>query len=340
MVLDGRQSEGWQALNRQVSAWEAALEAAVDFDRRGKVQLIQYNPIWDAELAEFGPKLPVSQDRDKLFGLATYLLAHGGYSYFGFGRHPYSGVTKLWFKAMHVDLGKPRAPYETLERIDADAAVGDDNLLLNGAFEEADPDGNAVAWGVEEPVEIDPTVRHTGNASVKICSDSPAINNFHNWQYVTLKPNTTYTLIAWAKTEGVAGKPGAQVYAYEFEGAKSSGMLTWQGTRDWHEKRLVFTTGEDVEGRISFRMYGATGTVWFDDIRIVAGAAIEQKVFARRFEKGLVLVKPYVGGSFAEDTATTHRLPEPLRPIDVNGQPGAPVQSITLRNAEAVILVR
>ncbi|MBT3379173.1 MAG: hypothetical protein HN742_13495 [Lentisphaerae bacterium] len=339
MVLDGRQSEGWQALSRNLSSWETAMEEATAFENRGKVQLIQYNPIWDAELAEFGPKLPVSADRDKIFGLATYLLAHGDYSYFGFGRHPYSGVTKLWFKAMHVDLGNPTAPYELFARIDAAADPTAENMLRNGGFEEADANNHAVGWGVEEPVEIDYTVRHMGKSSIKIHSESSAINNFHNWQYVTLKPHTTYTLIAWARTDRVVGKTGAQIYPYEFEGATTQ-FLTWRGTRDWQEKRQVFTTGDDAEGRVSFRMYGATGTVWFDDIRIVEGAANEQRVFGRRFEKGMVLVKPFVGGSFGDDTATTHELPTPLRPIDVHGTPGAPVKAVSLRNAEAVILVR
>ena len=30
-------------------------------------------------------------------------------------------------------------------------------------------------------------------------------------------------------------------------------MLTWTGTQDWTEQRLVFQTADDVEGRINFR---------------------------------------------------------------------------------------
>lgn len=339
MVIDGRQSEGWQSLDRHAGRWQASLDTAIELDRQGKIQLIQYNPIFHPQLATFGPKLPVTADRDKLFGLATYLLAHGDFTYFGFGRHPYANVTRLWFDAMRFDLGAPEGPYFLFDEVDraAGAESGDlANLLENGQFETADARGNPAGWQIAEPVELDDRVKHDGAASVKIASTSRKINNI-NRQIVRLKPHTTYTLIAWAKVDRVTGAPGAQVYAYEFDGAQG-GMLTWQGTRDWREQRMVFTTADDAEGRINFRIYGATGTAWFDSIRLVEGAAVRQRVFARRYTKGLVLAKPYVGGPFSDETATTHKLPGQLRPLQVDGTLGAPVDQVTLRNAEAVIL--
>ena len=339
MVIDGRQAEGWQAIGRHASRWRAGIDAALDLDRRGKLQLIQYNPVFHPELAEFGPKLPVAADRDKLFGLATYLLAHGRTTYFGFGRHPYRGVEKLWFAAMRADLGEPLGPYFVFDERVRGEGAGARNLLGNGDFEAADAAGNPAGWQAAEPVAVDRAVRHGGAASAKIASTDPAINNI-NKQWLRLKPHTTYTLIAWAKADRVRGRPGAQVYPYEFDGAPRRGMLTWTGTGDWREQRLVFTTAADAEGRISFRIFGATGTAWFDDIRLVEGVAVRERVYARRYTKALVLVKPCVGGSFGDDTRTTHKLPAPLRPLRADGSLGEPTRDIALRNAEAAILVK
>ncbi len=339
MVNDGRQSEGWQALNNQLGKWRQRLDHAIDLDRRGKVQLIQYNPIFHPTLAEFGPQLPVSQDRDKMFGLATYLLAHGRFTYFGFGRHPYAGVAKLWFRAMRADLGQPVGPYYLLDEVDTAEDRRTVNLLPNGGFEEANAKGKPTGWTLAEPVELDRSVKHSGAASVRITSESRSINNI-NKAYLRLKPNTSYTLIAWAKTEAVSGAPGAQVYPYEFEGASRGNTMTWTGTRDWTEQRVVIRTAEDAEGRINFRMFGATGTVWFDDVRLIEGMAVRQQVFARRYTKGLALVKPYVGAGFGDDTATVHKLPGVFKPLRVDGSKGAPVSEVTLRNAEAAVLLK
>ncbi len=338
MVADGRQSEGWEALNYNASQWRQRLDHAIELDRRGKIQLIQYNPVYDPKLSEFGPKLPVSLDRDRLFGLATYLLAHGRFTFYGYGRHPYARVTKLWFRGMQVDLGEPAGPYKLWARIDPAAGRAKKNLLPEGDFERWDAAGKPRGWLAAPPLAKDAKVKHSGAASVRIESKTTVINNI-NKRYVRLKPHTTYTLIAWAKTERVEGRPGAQVYPYEFKGVKT-GMLTWTGTKDWTEQRLVFRTGDDAEGRINFRVYGAAGTVWFDDIRLVEGMAAASEVFARRYTKGLVLVKPAVGGEYGDSTVTVHKLPEALRPLRVDGSLGPAVREVRLRAGEAAILVR
>lgn len=336
MVNDGRQNEGWESIGRDRGLWRGQLDQAIELDRRGKVQLIQYNPVFDAELAEFGAKLPVSQDRDRLFGLATYLLAHGRFTYFGFGVHPYANVTRLWFPAMRCDLGEPEGPYWLFAELDPARAAGE-NLLANGDFEQSDGQGEPQGWQIAEPVQLDSAVKHGGRSSARITSSGREINNI-NRLVVHLKPNTTYTLIAWVKTDNVAGEPGAQVYPYDFAGAAASGMLTWDGTHDWTEQRLVLRTGDDGEGRINFRVYGASGTAWFDDLRLVEGTAVSQEVYARRYTKGLVLVKPYAGGSFGDETATVHRLPGEYRVLRADGTAGPPVREVTLRSGEAAIL--
>jgi hypothetical protein len=123
---------------------------------------------------------------------------------------------------------------------------------------------------IAKPVALDRDVKCSGMASMRITSDTRSINSI-NKSYVRLKPNTNYTLIAWAKTDDISGEPGAQVYPYEFEGAGGQNMMTWTGTKGWSEQRVVLRTGDDGEGRINLRMYGTTDTVWFDDVRLLEG---------------------------------------------------------------------
>jgi hypothetical protein len=71
---------------------------------------------------------------------------------------------------------------------------------------------------------------------------------------------------------------------------------------------------------------------------LVEGVAVRQQVYARRYTKGLVLVKPYAGGSFGDETASVHKLAGECRPLRADGTLGPPVREVTLRNAEAAVL--
>lgn len=335
MVIEGFQSENWLNITASRERWQTVIDTARACDRRGKIQMIQYNPIYDEKLAEFGQKVEgVSRERDQLYGLASYLMAHGDFTYFGFGSHPYARVTDLWFNAIAADLGQPAGEFRLLSETEHSTVKDATNLLKNGGFEN---DGD---WRLVKPVERDGNVKHGGRFSVRITSESTQINNI-NLQPVTLKPRTPYTLTAWVRTDNVRGSPGAQVYPYEFSGAVGMGQpITVVGTTGWKRYRHVFTTGDDGAGRINFRMFGATGTVWFDDIELIEGAIHTDAIFAREFTKALVLVKPRGGGSYGDETTAPVKLPATLRPLRVDGTLGEPVAKIMLRSGEAAILVK
>ncbi len=89
---------------------------------------------------------------------------------------------------------------------------------------------------------------------------------------------------------------------------------------------------------MNFRIYGATGTAWFDDIRLTEGTDAPWKVLGRRFSGALVLVRPYCGGAW-EARGDPIALSGPMRPLAADGSPGAPVTSVSLRNGEAAILM-
>jgi hypothetical protein len=148
-----------------------------------------------------------------------------------------------------------------------------DNLLVNGSFEyDSDGDNNPDDWIISEPVERDSTESVDGQYSAKI--DSTVVINNINRQYVDLKPNTTYTLSAWIKTENVTWE-GAQVYPYDYDGViDASKWIRVEGTTDWTSYSMQFSTGADPsKARINFRLKHATGTAWFDDINLVEGGS-------------------------------------------------------------------
>ncbi len=339
-VLDGAEYENWLNITSPLSRYMAVLDAAAERDGRGKVQMLQVNPAYHPEENEFGVKADVDPERDRTFALATYYLIAGDYTYFGFGQHPYRRSEEKWFRAIEFNVGVPQGDRYVFAASSADELPGP-NLLVNGDFEEdADRDGNPDDWEIIEPIEIDRESAHSGGACARIDSTDHQINNI-NKQYVTLKPHTAYTLSAWIKTDGISDGQGAQVYPYEFDGATGSGIsIVARGTHGWKRMVHVFTTAEDVEGRINFRVYGSTGTAWIDDIRLIEGAHGEWQVLARQFENALVLVKPFAGGTFGDESGTQHRLPAAMRPLSADGSVGQPIEEVMLRSGEAAILAR
>jgi len=335
-VIDGMQRENWLNITAPPDKVESAVKAVRALDRRGKNQLVQYNPIYTPDEPSFGVKVPVSRERDQIFGLACYYLAAGDFAYFGYGRHPYANSERKHFPAMDVDIGEPLGEMFVFAEGSPMDLKGK-NLLVNGDFEIANENGNPAHWQIAEPVEVVGEGRN-GSRCARIVSTSRTINNI-NKQYVKLKPHTTYTLAGWIRTRNVDGSPGAQIYPYEFEGMTGGAPITVCGTTEWRLYATVFTTGDDAYGRINFRIYGATGTAWFDDIVLLEGSHVPWKIFARRFTKGLVLVKPSPDGRYDDSTATTVHLPKPMRRLHANGQLEPPTTELKLRNGEAAILI-
>jgi hypothetical protein len=117
-------------------------------------------------------------------------------------------------------------------------------------------------------------------------------------------------------------------------------MLTVTGTTPWTRHEMTFTTADDPEGRISFRISEALGSAWFDDVRLTEGtAAPRPQVFVREFRNGFVWIRPAVGQDFSDVTALEIPLKQPMRPLRADGRLESPVSAIQLRNGEAAILL-
>jgi hypothetical protein len=334
-ILDGAERENWINASANLEDLDRRIAAVADTDARGKILLLQYNPVYDPELSPFGVDLGIEKERDRLLGLAFYYLAAGRFTYFGFGQHPYDSPESLWFEAVDVDVGAPLGSASlSYESVPSDLG---DNLLQNGSFEEdADADGMPDGWTVTPPLVLEEGTAQDGNVSVRIDSDSDEINNICS-QTVSLRPATTYTLGAWMRTSNVSGV-GANVYVYDFDGVDwAASSIEENDAPDWRHHAVTFTTAGDGEGRVSFRMRLATGTVWLDHLTLVEGEHPDIVVMTRPFEKALVVARPYDGtieGPFEMS------LPGLFRPIDSQGTAGGETGSVTLRPAEAAILLR
>lgn len=235
--MDGFQQENWLNLATTAHEWQRRIDLAKEHDRLRHVQLLQYNPVHEARLVEFGAKLPgVSRERDQLIGLASYLMAHGGNTYFGFGLHPYDRVTELWFDAVRVDLGEALGESRPWEPQPAAGAETSPNLLRNGSLD------SLADWRLSDGVTLDAGEKHEGGASLRIESADAKAIRIHS-QNVTLKPRTGYTLNPWVKTTNVRGNIGAQIYPYDFTKAATAPveMLTArQGFQRCHRAAAAF----------------------------------------------------------------------------------------------------
>jgi len=339
-VLDGREVEGWLNITRGLSGVESALKSASGVDERGKIQLLQYNPIYDEGRSEFGPKVPVGLDRDALYGLAAYYLCAGDYSYYGYGRHPYGKATTWYNAAADFDIGEPLGPYDQITMAETQGVEGE-NLLPNGDFEsDEDGDGLPDGWQVTPPLVLDEDVVHSGAHSARIDSSDLNINSIDKG-FVTLEANTIYTLSGWMRTQNITGGAGAQIYPYGFDGAQGAGIgIVMHGTNDWTPVSQVFRTGQDPHGRVTFRVYGSTGTAWFDDLRLTEGATAPQVLLARHFANALVLLRPSMPAlGWDDETALDHPLDGSYRPLQADGTLGEPASVVRLRLGEAAILI-
>jgi hypothetical protein len=114
-------------------------------------------------------------------------------------------------------------------------------------------------------------VVHSGGRAARIASGT---NNDARWiQTVSVKPNTSYRLTGWVKTQNVA----RTVEAVD-AGANLCLFNTWTrsnpvlGTSDWTLVSLEFNSESSTEvtigARLGYWSGTTTGTAWFDDIEL------------------------------------------------------------------------
>jgi len=155
-------------------------------------------------------------------------------------------------------------------RLAPDAAV----TMVNGGFEEATANKVNGYQLSESPGVIsfsDREVHHSGAASLRI-ENFKANQHGHGrvMQEVAVKPNRTYRVTVWAKTEALEPVAGFQIQVLTASGRALAPMRPKiDATMDWRKMTLGFNSGAFTKVRIYAGMWGGRGgKLWLDDFAI------------------------------------------------------------------------
>ncbi len=159
------------------------------------------------------------------------------------------------------------------------------NLIENASLEEVRnglPAGwTQSTWSGNPVFEIEESFARSGERCVKIHSEEGADAS---WSFhARLKPNTRYRLSAWIKTENIdAGGYGAQLNLHQLQHEGKTEAI--RGTHEWRQVTSEFDSGphDTLLVNLLFGGWGrATGTAWFDDVRLVELREPAMPVLAR-----------------------------------------------------------
>jgi len=186
------------------------------------------------------------------------------------------------------------------------ALAGAANIVPNPSFEEMDGDAPK-GWrqATHQPkgvFEVDAAVAHSGKRSVKISS---AEGGDLSWSAVVpVKPYSQYTLSGWIKTLDVKPAGRARGALFNIHGLDRFQTKPVVGTQDWTKVELAVETEANDALQINCLFGGwgrATGTAWFDDVRLELVSSREVKPEARiDAAKTGAPISKYIYGQFIE----------------------------------------
>ncbi|MBP1717975.1 MAG: exported protein of unknown function [Deltaproteobacteria bacterium] len=160
----------------------------------------------------------------------------------------------------------------------------DNNLLIDGGFEEGTGLAGGFDWRISAPpgtaVSFSPDTVWEGKRSLKISFNGKENVDFHHvFQFVAWKPNRSYMLQAKVRTRGLTTQSGVHL---EVSGVgkppyASSEVLT--GDHDWKELKVSFRTPEQSQGGVVRVRRAKTdkldrfiaGEAWIDEARLTEG---------------------------------------------------------------------
>src|ERR1700738_3524576 len=167
-----------------------------------------------------------------------------------------------------------------------DVVTGDPpgSALWDGGFE-SNVSGGGFSWtfpvfspGVQ--AGLDRRQKHSGKQSLRLFFDGKHNPNFEVYSNVEVRPETTYRLSAWVRTQALTSDEGVRFRIYWFSDSHSSGSTDSQdsrGTLPWTRIEMPWTSGKDVHrARLSVLRNLSRGsdtriqgTAWIDDISLV-----------------------------------------------------------------------
>ena len=162
------------------------------------------------------------------------------------------------------------------------------SLIKNGSFEDVRLNPGLVGlpadWYFSQDEKerkaftLDEDFCRDGIRSLKIESDEPVKTSASQW-FSGMKPATRYIVTFYVKTKDVlAAKPGGGAYVNIWHGKWQNLFFPQSGYLDtlpWSKQGFAFTTGQEIGDQskgskpyIRVHLLGASGTVWFDDVRV------------------------------------------------------------------------
>jgi hypothetical protein len=169
----------------------------------------------------------------------------------------------------------------------SDVVTGDPSgsVLWDGGFE-SNVSGGGFAWVFATPppgvqVSLDQHQKHSGKQSVRIFFDGKHNTNFDGiCTNAAVRPETTYRLSSWVRTQALTSDEGVRFRLYWFSDSHASGYTDSQdsrGTQPWTRIEMPWTSGKDVHrARVCVLRNPSRGsdariqgTAWIDDISLV-----------------------------------------------------------------------
>lgn len=142
---------------------------------------------------------------------------------------------------------------------------------------------------------------HAGNRSAEISSRTGAD---YSWGILApVLPFSKYRLSGWIKTDSLVATTGKGAL-FNLHGISGAETVPLSGTNDWTEVQTDFDTemNDVIHINCLFGGWGfATGTAWFDDVKLELLETREMKPEAAiNFEKTGEPISPYIYGQFIE----------------------------------------
>jgi putative membrane-bound dehydrogenase-like protein len=181
------------------------------------------------------------------------------------------------------------------------------NLLANPSFEASETfqDWATNTWNGDGEYAISTATAHSGERSVRISSENGLDGSV--WQQdVSVEPNTTYVYSAWIKTEDLEpGDSYGAVINPQAIGQPGASDPVPSGTSDWTrvETRFDSGTNETLTFNLTLGGWGqASGTVWFDDVRLAEAGSSGAERAENVYQRVLTHLDSTGGGSDPGDT--------------------------------------
>jgi hypothetical protein len=167
--------------------------------------------------------------------------------------------------------------FGTFPQLTSEVAASDE------AIDHEIPDWNF--WGsAQAEYTLDKTTVHGGSYSLRLNNLSPyAPNVFYTVdQGVQVKPNTSYDLSLWVKTDNTSFTWVGGGQSWQVRMSVAVGLETY----DWEYKTIQYTTGPE-ETTFEFRILseGTADHTWFDDISMVETGTTDNLIKNGGFEK-------------------------------------------------------